>query len=493
MLEGYLADLPGWIAGQEYATQIAFSETLEAFIRMEANAQAQLQTYPPAVQASTEERAQTPPLTWQDVREVGVFCIRSLARQKATWGLAAAAVIALVALAYATWFGGGTSQPPTDPIADLSRDTPPVTPLFTEPLPVATVLNHFMRTEDVSDSAVPRGTELARGEKVALRAGDAMQLQFPSGARVILQGPGQFDLFSAQRVGMQQGRLTAVVPPEARGFTVSTAQTDFIDHGTEFALTLDETGHGEVVVLDGLIEAKRTRTGAQQSLDEPEHIMLREGVGGRLVPDAVLPKAVESLDQFEIDRYARNWDDVVYRPRISDQITYTAVPPASLAVGQTTSTHPLLIPERRGVTLAEDLALNSDKANRAIINKLGLQIDPDQDYVIDTGTRLNSFLIHFDLPKGPGQAVTERDFEIRFSGRILAIVQMHEYQAKTDAIVGLASVQYPSKGSLRGAADPPEHPNHDVIHVSDDLRTLSVKMRLAGFDQIRVLVENTDP
>lgn len=59
--------------------------------------------------------------------------------------------------------------------------------------------------------------------------------------------------------------------------------------------------------------------------------------------------------------------------------------------------------------------------------------------------------------------------------------------------VGLRSVNYPMAQSLRGASDPPGHPNYDYIYVSDDLRSLSIKMRTSGMDQIRVLVENTDP
>lgn len=490
MLEGYLADLPGWIAGQQYATKLAFSETLEAFIEMESNAEAQLQSYP----AVADPVAERTPITWRDVRMVGAFCIQSLARQRATWAIAAAAaMICIVALVYATWFGGDASQPTSKTIADLNQDRPQLAPLPVEPVFVAVVRNQSLSGENATASTMIPGTKLFQGQVIDLQAGNAMQLEYKTGVRVILQGPGAFELLNPQRVAMQHGRITAVVPPQGKGFTVSTAQADFIDHGTEFAVALDETGHGEVIVLEGLIEARQANTDAQQSLGSTEGMMLREGVGGRLVPDAALPKSVESLDQFDVDRYARKWDDVIYRPVVSGQIHYVTEPPASLDTGQATSENPLLIPEQRSVILSEALHLNSNKANQVVINKRGIDVDPLADYVIPVGAEVDSFLIHFDISEDGIPGVTEREFKIRFKGRIIGIVEKHDYQIQTDGLFGLSTVKYPTVGAMRGASDPPGHPNYDVIWVSDDLQTMTVKMRLSGMDQIRVLVESTDP
>lgn len=290
---------------------------------------------------------------------------------------------------------------------------------------------------------------------------------------------------------MQQGRITALVPPQATGFTVSTAQTDFVDHGTEFAIALNEAGQGEVLVFDGLIEARPTDGPADPARQQAEGLMLHEGVGGRLVPNEALPKAIQPIDEAQARQYARNWDEVTYRPRLSGEITYVAPPPASIDTGQLTSTEPLLIPERRGVVLAEDLTLNANHANRFFAPSPDEAGDQTQAYVIAAGAKLNSFLIHFDITDQPSQGI-ERDFKIQFSGRIVGIVQMHEYQLKTDALFGIESMHYPVKATLRASADPQGHPNFDYIHVSPDRRTLTVKMRLSGLDQIRVLVENID-
>jgi hypothetical protein len=492
MLEGYLADLPGWIAGEQYATQLAFSETLEAFVEMESSAEAELQSYPPASTAFQEDQTEQQQVTWHDVRTAGAFCIQSLVRLKATWGVAAAAMICIVALVYATWFAGSPTPSPSQPIARQDQQTPVKTPIPADQAPVAIVLHQSGGDINPSENNMPPGTELTLGQAIALPAGNAMELVYPSGASVILQGPGEFKLLSPDRVGMQHGQITAMVPPEAKGFTIATDQTDFIDHGTEFAVTLDEAGHGEVVVLDGLIEARQARVASQQPLDD-QTIMLNEGFGGRLVPDKALPASVEAIDHFQIERYPRNWDDVIYKPALTGEITYAATPPPSLERYEARSANPLLIPERRRVVLTEDLHLNSNKSNRLVIQRLGVQVDPKQEYVIAAGAEINSFLIHFDNLQKVTDGVIERDFKVQFKGRIIGIIETHTYQLETDELFGLASVKYPQEGTLRGAADPPGHPNHDVIRLSQDRRTLTAKMRLTGMDQIRVLVENTDP
>eukprot|EP00752_Nemacystus_decipiens_P013990 g12426.t1 len=491
MLEGHLADLPGWIAGQQYATQLAFSETLEAFIEMESNAEAQLQTYPTDGTDAERKRAHDEPITWQDVRMVGVLCIKALARQRLACDALTAAVICIAALAYATWFGGSAKQTPIEPITGTNLQTPPIASVQIAPAPVAVIMNLTSVSDGTSDIDWPLGTELAQGEVIALQAGSALELAYRSGTSVILQGPGEFELHSPERVGMTKGRINAQVPPQAKGFTVSTAQTDFIDHGTEFIVTVDQEGRGEVVVLDGLIEARPTNPQALPSLSQPESIMLHEGFGGRIVPDEALPQSVQPVDEAHFVHHTRSWDDVVYRPRLSGSISYASPPPASLLLNEASSVDPILIPERRGVVLSEDLHLNSNNSNSLILKKQGIRLTYDQDYVIPAGTKVNSFLIHFDLDKDNSEGVVERDFMLQFNGRIVGIIEMQKYQVITDKLFGLDAIQYPETGMLRGASDPRGHPNHDYLQLSDDRRTLSVKMRLTGMDQIRVLADRT--
>jgi hypothetical protein len=50
------------------------------------------------------------------------------------------------------------------------------------------------------------------------------QLEFVSGARVILEGPAELQLISPMEAYCRRGRLTAEVPPQAESFRINAKQ-----------------------------------------------------------------------------------------------------------------------------------------------------------------------------------------------------------------------------------------------------------------------------
>ena len=85
-----------------------------------------------------------------------------------------------------------------------------------------------------------------------LKSGIA-QLEFYSGATVILQGPADLMLIS-HRGDCSRGRLRATVPPQAQGFTIGSPKLDLVDRGTEFGLRVTEGEQTEVHVFKGKVE-----------------------------------------------------------------------------------------------------------------------------------------------------------------------------------------------------------------------------------------------
>jgi len=77
------------------------------------------------------------------------------------------------------------------------------------------------------------------------------QIEFFSGASVIVEGPAKLDLLSEWKVICRSGRLLVSVPEPARGFAVETRDYRAVDLGTEFALSVNHDGKSEVHVLDG--------------------------------------------------------------------------------------------------------------------------------------------------------------------------------------------------------------------------------------------------
>ncbi|MFT5130725.1 MAG: hypothetical protein ACI8W8_004356 [Rhodothermales bacterium] len=85
----------------------------------------------------------------------------------------------------------------------------------------------------------------------------AIHLRFSNGADVIMRAPASFDIDNAFHVRVQEGRMRAIVPPSAHGFTIATPGVDYEDLGTEFALAVDRNGSSKLHVLDGRVDAKR--------------------------------------------------------------------------------------------------------------------------------------------------------------------------------------------------------------------------------------------
>ncbi|VTT98642.1 LamG domain protein jellyroll fold domain protein OS=Chthoniobacter flavus Ellin428 GN=CfE428DRAFT_4331 PE=4 SV=1: FecR: Laminin_G_3 [Gemmataceae bacterium] len=84
-------------------------------------------------------------------------------------------------------------------------------------------------------------------------SGGLAEVEFFSGARVVLEGPAEFRLVAADEAFCKSGKLTAEVPPHAAGFRVGTPQGALVDRGTAFGLSVTPGG-AEVHVFQGKVE-----------------------------------------------------------------------------------------------------------------------------------------------------------------------------------------------------------------------------------------------
>ncbi len=102
-----------------------------------------------------------------------------------------------------------------------------------------------------ASNSVEVGDALPPG-RFAIQAGHA-QIEFFCGATVVVEGPAELDLVSVTHARVQQGRLRAHVPPAARGFSVEVEGMKVVDLGTEFGLSVSDSG-ANVQVFDGEVE-----------------------------------------------------------------------------------------------------------------------------------------------------------------------------------------------------------------------------------------------
>jgi ferric-dicitrate binding protein FerR (iron transport regulator) len=107
------------------------------------------------------------------------------------------------------------------------------------------------------------------------------RLRFARGADVTLEGPAELEVIGAQVCRLHRGSLVAHVPEQARGFSVLTPSATLIDHGTDFGISTDETGHANVQVMQGEVELRHA-SGAP-----PLRLMTREMAA--ITPEKLLP------------------------------------------------------------------------------------------------------------------------------------------------------------------------------------------------------------
>jgi len=94
------------------------------------------------------------------------------------------------------------------------------------------------------------GMPFRPGEHLELDSG-LVRLAFECGSGVTLQGPAHLEFHSAWKAVLRRGKLAAVVPEEARGFTVFTPDMKIVDLGTKFGAEVDATGQASVQVYEG--------------------------------------------------------------------------------------------------------------------------------------------------------------------------------------------------------------------------------------------------
>ncbi len=118
-------------------------------------------------------------------------------------------------------------------------------------------------------SALPKGL-------IKLRRG-TLRLDFYSGARVFLEGPASLDLVSPDLARLENGKLTAHVPPPALGFTITNPDLRVVDRGTEFGMSVNGSNECEVHVFDGEVELHGSNR-QQQALPAGSAVSIRKGV-----------------------------------------------------------------------------------------------------------------------------------------------------------------------------------------------------------------------
>lgn len=115
---------------------------------------------------------------------------------------------------------------------------------------------------------------------------------FYSGARVVIEGPAEFQIVSPTYASCRIGRLIAEVPPQARGFRITTPQLDVTDRGTAFGLEV-RSNATELHVFKGSVDFQTSSGAARQTLREGSGAVVEGSRAPRLI--TAYPAAFASL------------------------------------------------------------------------------------------------------------------------------------------------------------------------------------------------------
>ncbi len=130
------------------------------------------------------------------------------------------------------------------------------------------------------------------------------EIEFDSGAKIILEGPAEIKMNSANGAYLNLGKLVAHVPPRAQGFTIKTPNAKFVDLGTEFGVSVEGRsstlsvfkGQVAVVMPDSGFQDKHVIQSGQHVIAKNNEVVISDKPQSIQFVRAI-PTANDSADQ----------------------------------------------------------------------------------------------------------------------------------------------------------------------------------------------------
>ena len=127
-----------------------------------------------------------------------------------------------------------------------------------------------------------------------------IDIRFPTGVAVLIESPADFEVLSASRLVLFEGRLSADVPPAGIGFTVETPEAEVVDYGTEFSVEVN-SGESEVHVFRGHVrvhpKAERSELGNAVDLRTDQAIRINDATRRPAGIDLAKDRFIRSIDE----------------------------------------------------------------------------------------------------------------------------------------------------------------------------------------------------
>lgn len=247
-------------------------------------------------------------LSGKDLVAVGSYVLRkALTRNPAIYaGITSAAAVLLLTLILINPFASNRPEPIVEQFWDDNT--------VQEPVEVSAAVAKLTATYEAQWStpggiAAPQvGESLRAGQSLALIDG-FVEVTTEVGAVVTLEAPCTFDLIDRGNVlNLQAGKLVAMVPPGAVGFTVHTPTARVIDYGTQFGVEVREDGATHTAVFTGEVELSELPVSGDQPA---RNIRLTQGWASLVSRKGVLQRSPKPTTAQDLSRYAKSIDEVI--------------------------------------------------------------------------------------------------------------------------------------------------------------------------------------
>ncbi len=342
------------------------------------------------------------------------------------------------------------------------------------------VIAHFQNFDHAewkhTSQTLAVGSEILPGQDFELLSGH-VEIACSQGANLRIVGPAKWKMVDLMTSRLESGQLTARVPHEAIGYTVQTPVVSVLDKGTRFGIKVTPKLGAEVHVFEGEVETQDVRkNGAAKA---PQPILMTQAV--RYDTNGKLQAWISpAYDTFESENLV---PEIV---RTSQNIRWTANPPASLEHAKVTSDdNMLLLLERKNVTLPGPIAATFKQPIKGTRSAYDRNVA-----MLPEGLRVNSYLLHYNSA-GRKKAVKG---EVQFDRPIIAVIARGDQLIWSDRLLGRADIAYEGDKSIRGLkGGTPGTPAPDVLNMSKP-NTVSIYCE-AGRNtvaELRILVAADD-
>lgn len=406
------------------------------------------------------------------------YMLLILARARAVkWaGAAAAAVVLLVSVFWLSTIG---DEGPATALNVGQQPEQPEQPNNQPIIPAATLTaEHEALWQAASGVSMPAvGENLLPGQRLTLAEGLA-EITTARGVKVTLEAPCEIELSEHENVlRLVSGQLYAVVPSPATGFAVQTPTAHIIDIGTEFGVEVREDMATRLQVYSGEVQAapidSSGAVGDWVSYYSAQAVSIHPETGVQEIA-------------FDPGRHEHDITIIAMRPQPQlGKMWWRGDVSKYKQTGREKSGAIQVFLERAGVVLDKETPVDLDWPGKWLPGDGG-----SQSASVQAGKRVDVYLVHFD-PEGSDGFDQEREFTIRFKGKILGVICDSESLAQAPDSLR-SQTRYPEFDKCNnGPGLDLKFGDHVRIHPNKG----SLQMKLVAatcYDQMLVLVESKE-